>query len=396
MLLDSNHSKHLTYCLNVHPGETWAQNFSAIKEKATKVKQLVAPEKSFGLGLRLGAAAAAELDKQKLAKFKSYLEDSGLYVFTINGFPYGDFHNTVVKEKVYQPDWRTAARRDYTIQLCDILAELLEDGVSGSISTVPLSYSDTSLSNADLDAMVCMLSDIAVYLDKIYRDHGKDICIGLEPEPDCLIENTDEAIDFFANRLMPAAKKYCLKKHNLKPVQTQEIIARHLGLCFDTAHAAVQFEDMANSLRKADEDGIRICKVQLSSALSLKPSKAAFDQLEAFSDAVYLHQVKALTKTGRIVSYPDLDAALEDCQAGLLAHEQWRVHFHVPLFFERNERLCSTSEFLDNEFFKYATTVADHFEIETYTFNVLPKKMQEIGVVNSIAKEYKWVLDKFV
>ena len=45
---------------------------------------------------------------------------SGLYVFTINGFPYGPFHGQPVKAAVYRPDWREAERGRYTADLAEL------------------------------------------------------------------------------------------------------------------------------------------------------------------------------------------------------------------------------------------------------------------------------------
>ena len=98
----------------------------------------------FGVGLRLSARAAAELSAPAvLAEFRRLSSRSNrMYVFTINGFPYGTFHGTRVKEEVYLPDWRDPERLRYTNLLADLLAELLPDdpGIEGSVSTVPGAY----------------------------------------------------------------------------------------------------------------------------------------------------------------------------------------------------------------------------------------------------------------
>src|SRR5581483_695 len=109
-----------------------------IASKVAAVKARVSPAAPFGVGLRLSAAAAEELAAPTaLADFRRLLDAHGLYVFTLNGFPYGAFSGTRVKERVYLPDWREPARAAYTRQLADILAALLPDGVDGSVSTVP-------------------------------------------------------------------------------------------------------------------------------------------------------------------------------------------------------------------------------------------------------------------
>jgi hypothetical protein len=208
MRAKENPQIHLTYCLNVHPGESWQENLDAIKQNALAIRDKIAKGKAFGLGLRLSFEAASQLIKtEKLEEFNQFLREEDLYVFSINGFPYGPFHNTSVKEDVYRPDWQSPQRRDYTMMLADILARLLPEGVNGSISTLPLSYKKWITSESQTQQMVRMLADVAVHLNAIYKRDGKNICIGLEPEPDCSIENTDELLEFFSGPLL--LKGYC-------------------------------------------------------------------------------------------------------------------------------------------------------------------------------------------
>ena len=105
MIVQQHPPVHLTYCLNIHPGETWAENLTAIRQKALTVRECVAPGRRFGLGLRLSRLAAGELGEPgRLAELKDILAEHDLYAFTINGFPYGRFHGTPIKEDVYAPD----------------------------------------------------------------------------------------------------------------------------------------------------------------------------------------------------------------------------------------------------------------------------------------------------
>ena len=129
---------HLTYCTNIHPGESWAEVREALRTHVVGVKQRVCPAAPFGVGLRLSAQAAEELVvTHELDRAKGELDDAGLYVFTLNGFPYGAFHGARVKERVYRPDWLEDERVSYTGVLARVLAALLADGTQGSISTVP-------------------------------------------------------------------------------------------------------------------------------------------------------------------------------------------------------------------------------------------------------------------
>jgi hypothetical protein len=392
MKLPGSPNVHLTYCLNIHPGETWEQNFAAIREKALAVKGLVAPDKPFGLGLRLGNAAARQLAQPKtLAEFRAFLGANGLYVFTVNGFPYGNFHGAKVKSDVYRPDWRDAARLDYTKTLADVLAALLPDGVPGSISTVPLTYKNWATDTSDIEAMVRNLAECAIHLDGIRKRTGKDIALALEPEPDCLIEDTDETGAFLLNPMLELGVPHVYKKLAVTDDAAQELLLRHIGVCVDVCHLAVEFESPEQSIAVLVKAGLNVAKVQLSSALACKATPAALQKLREFCDPVYLHQVKVLTSDDRILSYEDLAEALDDREPN--PDEEWRVHFHVPLYFAEYGELRSTHELYTKPLARLLKGgVTPHLEIETYTFDVLPEAARESDVVRSIAREYEWVL----
>jgi sugar phosphate isomerase/epimerase len=451
MLIQTQPPLHLTYCLNIHPGETWAENFTAIRTHALKVRDRlcgtgILPVSSssssleqgqrqqqqqrhgqdahathgqdahathgrdahathgqdahatpFGLGLRLSAVAARELcDPTRLAAFRAFLQDENLYAFTINGFPYGKFHQASVKENVYRPDWQDPRRRDYTIQLADILAALLPEDVPGSISTVPGSYKAWIAGEDSADrvkAMVGHLADVASYLANTRRRTGRDICLALEPEPDCYIETTPEAIAFFEGPLMEHGRKH-LESRGMSARDAENCLRGHIGVCLDTAHAAVEFEDLAQCVRQLQQAGVRIGKVQLSAALSMEPTAAALKRLADFNDPVYLHQVKAREPGGALGCYRDLPEALADAPSHA-AGRQLRVHFHVPLFCDSIAPLTSTASLMTSEFWSLLKGGAtSHAEIETYTFSVLPPELQSADVTDSIVREYQWVLEK--
>jgi len=395
MKLPSHGEKHLTYCLNIHPGETWAENFAAIRDRAMAVRDAVAPRRPFGLGLRLGARAAEQLARPgAIDELRKFLDDHGLYAFTINGFPYGQFHGTAVKEDVYRPDWRSAERRQYTNMLIDILAGLLPDGVAGSISTVPGAYKPWIRTPADILQMARMLGASAAYAHDVRQDTGKDICIALEPEPDCFLETAGEAIEFLTVAL-PTGVRTVAHEIGLDPDEAAGMVARQVGVCLDTAHAAVEFEDPADSLARFAAASVRVGKVQLSSALRLNATAEALGRLEAFVDPVYLHQVKLRRPDGQIESFADLPAAITAAKSARDADQcELRVHFHVPLFFTGDGPLSSTSNLLGADFWRRLSGDPDirQMEIETYTFDVLPKALRPTGVVESIRREYEWVL----
>ena len=393
MLLQDRPPLHLTYCLNIHPGESWAENFTAIREKATAVKRLVAPDQPFGLGLRIAHRAAMELtaDAGLREEAREFFAAQQLYPFSINGFPYGRFHAGPVKENVYAPDWRTPERLAYTLQLADLLAAWLPEGQDGSISTVPGSFKKWIHSDEDRVQMARNLTEVVLHCAKIEEETGREIHLGLEPEPDCFLETTPETLRFFEQTLLPVGGAEIAQRLGCPRAAAEVLLLRHLGVCFDTCHVALQYEDPAASFRALRDAGIRISKVQLSAALCTGSNPESWAALRRFAEPVYLHQVKGRGLHEVRYASTDLGPALDELPR-LPELQELRVHFHVPLFFEGAGVLRSTSGTLTRDFFDTLRAGASsHLEIETYTFDVLPPDIRPDDVVESIAREYQWV-----
>lgn len=358
-------SAHLTYCLNIFPGENWNDNFVAIKTHISQIKKTICPNQSMGLGMRLSAESAKEL-LEVIDEFKDYLEKNNLYVFTMNGFPYGDFHRKPVKETVYLPDWGSEERVKYTADLAKIMSELIPVSTYGSISTVPVCYGKNLPKLA-----ISNLFKIAECFHEIEEKTGKLIQLALEPEPDCYLETSDDVCRFFE----------LLMKENA------DLAKRHLGVCVDTCHMALQFENPLESIQKIASNEILIPKIQISSVLKYQNENSA-DVLKKYDDGVYLHQTLVKHKD-QIQRFKDLPDALKKNPQG-----EWRVHCHVPLYFDKNnEGIQSTSDFCTKEFIAESAKFTDHFEIETYTFSVLPDNQLDID--KSICLEYETVLKSF-
>jgi len=380
----------LTYCLNVHPGESWSDNLATLRTTVLAVRNLVSPRQSFGLGLRLSAAAAATLDDPaQLEELLAFLHSENLYVFTVNAFPFGRFHGAPVKESVYAPDWRSAQRVAYTNQVASILAALIPPGATGTISTVPCSWKPWIHSPADLDPILDHLTASVAHCAGIAERQARDILLTLEPEPGCLLETTPETIAFFKDHLFTRAAALLAAKLNIPASSAQNLIRHHLGVCLDTCHAALQFEDPAESLRLYEAQGIRVPKIQISSALRTDAAPESLATLRPFDEPVYLHQVKARTPTGEILSWPDLPQALESIPNS--AAEEVRVHFHVPLHFTNSGPLNSTASLLTpNLLTQFASDPLTHLELETYTWQVLPDSLKSTSIEKSIAAEFAW------
>jgi sugar phosphate isomerase/epimerase len=347
-----------------------------------------------GLGLRLSAIAAEELASPgALAELQRFLADEELYVFTVNAFPYGPFHGTRVKEEVYQPDWLRPERLAFTDRVAHVLAALLPDGCTGSVSTVPGTFKPNAEAPDAAGAIAESIARHAATLVEIEARTGREIVLALEPEPCCFLETVEEATAFFRDHLTSdRAAIVVAEKAGLDLPAAREALRRHVGICYDICHGAVEFEDPQAAFAKLQEAGIRIAKLQLSSALRLPEVDAASERmLAAFDDGVYLHQV-VQSRAGTITRWADLGPALAALRTGEAGGE-WRVHCHVPVFLEKAGAFHSTQPTLKAALAcTRAGFVAPHLEVETYTWDVLPPGLRTGSRADAIARELAWVL----
>lgn len=364
----------LAYCTNIHRGEDWVETFAGLQNHTLAVRDRVSPGQPFAIGLRLSDLASLELSNpETLAAFRRWLEAENCYVFTINGFPFGRFHGGRVKEQVFAPDWSSPERLAFTNRLFDLLAALLPDGMSGSVSTSPGSFKAFA---PDLNAIEENFWRCVEHIAELSARTGRDLHLGVEPEPLGLFENTPETLAFF-ERL--AARR---------PGDPR--LARHLGVNYDACHFAIQFEDAHASLEAFRERGIRLSKIHLSSALRTAPDESARATLREFAEDIYLHQVIAREAGGELRRYQDLPVALAQNEPA----EEWRIHFHVPLYAPPIAGLQTTID--------HALGVLDwlaahpgachHLEMETYTWAVLPPELKSASVVDQLVREYEWML----
>jgi hypothetical protein len=391
---------HLTYCTNIHPGETWPEVFANLQQYLPPLKSKLSPDSRFGVGLRLADVASRSLEKpEMLMAFQDWLTAQDLYVFTLNGFPYSSFHHTVVKDRVYAPDWQQPDRLTYTQRLIKILTKLLPDGMEGSISTLPLSYKPWFEDPAALHHIyyksVKQLVVVAADLIEVYESTGKLIHLGLEPEPDGLLENTSEVIQFFNQWLLPLGGELLADRLGISVPIAQDALRNHLRVCYDTCHFAIEFEHPTIAFQQLQDEGIKVSKIQLSSAIKLSlpapgPQRQRVrDRLMAFTESTYLHQVIAKMPDGSLYRYRDLCQALEvfDQTPAI----EWRTHFHVPIFLRDYPLLNSTQDhILETIGYLQSQDLGTHLEIETYTWDVLPMEMK-FDLVSSIEREYEWV-----
>jgi hypothetical protein len=396
---------HLSYCTNIHPGESWKQVDASLRQYVPSVKKEVSDEAPFGIGLRLSARAARELrEGNNLQEFKAWLDQSHCYVYTMNGFPYGGFHHQRVKDDVHTPDWTTPERLQYTVDLCHLLTALLPEGVEGGISTSPLSYKlwhTTEASRKEVMQKATLhIAKAVAEMAALHKQSGKLIHLDLEPEPDGLIENSTEMISWFTGVLLPQGGKYLADSLQISTDEAETLIRRHLQVCYDVCHFALAYEEPKRVLQKFKEAGIQVGKVQISAALKVRlpadteERNGIQEQLAQFVESTYLHQVIAQNSEGELIQYPDLMEALDHLFEP--SHKEWRIHFHVPVFTTAFHHVQSTqSDILEVLSILKNEPFTRHLEVETYTWGVLPPRLKK-GLASSITRELQWVKENMV
>jgi hypothetical protein len=392
---------HLSYCSNIHPGESWDAALQNLKIYIPEVRQRLKAEGPFGIGLRLSNEASQILERpERLLEFQEWLRKVNAYVFTFNCFPFGDFHRHIVKERVHFPDWTTKERRDYTIRSFRILSRLLPEGMNGGISTSPVSYRHWFKTKEALDAgmntAIHHILEVVEELTKIHKETGKLLHLDIEPEPDGVMENSDEMIWFFTDWLLPVGKPWLAERLGISEDEAELVLKNHIQVCYDVCHFAIVYEEPAVTFAKFDAAGIKVGKIQISAALrALIPESdrekfSLGKKLQAFAESTYLHQVVARREDGSLHSYPDLPQALEALPE--TQEKEWRVHFHVPVFLENYGSFSSTQETISTVFEEILAnpSITDTLEVETYTWEVLPEDTR-LSLGESIARELAWV-----
>nr|YP_010478809.1 hypothetical protein N4K71_pgp085 [Neustupella aerophytica]UVI61114.1 hypothetical protein [Neustupella aerophytica] len=403
---------NLTHCSNIYPGNSWEEIFNNLKVNIPLIKAKLSPTQPFGIGLRLSYKAAFELSIPKnINIFKNWLYQNNCYVTTINGFVYGEFSNTSIKETVYDPDWSTKERYDFNYILILISSMLCLPGKEIGFSTSPLGYKfglnkpDTILKEGS-EYLLSLLE----LLIEIYKTEGKLIHIDFEPEADCILESIDDIVKFF-NQI--SLKIRCRQKMLLS--KAKKLLCRHVRICYDICHQAVQFEDHIKNFDVLNKTKIKIGKIQISSALDIKfcqfEPNFVVNELEKFNDNIYLHQAVERKPDGTLSRFRDLPEVIHYIQNMSNSKQDWltwnlegfrnvRLHFHVPIYIQN---------IISQKYAIFSTTYKDiiavieyikHFpitsclEIETYTWEVLPKYLK-LDLLSSIIKEYEWVIKEF-
>jgi hypothetical protein len=392
---------HLTYSTLVHPGDTWPEMWDSLTTYVPRVKARVAPDRRFGVSLRLSASSAQTLTDNpgERARLKRFLDDNNLYLYTVNAFPYGAFKGQVVKEEVYEPDWRTAERTNYTKQVAEILAEVCPPDVNPSIQSPPLGFKPRVTGPEVVEAYAANVRELAAHLHRLRQRTGRTVTLALEPEPACFLETTAETVQFFTKVLRSDASLAALADElGVDMAGAWAILHRHVGTVYDICHQAVEFEDIAASLQSLADNDIPVFKLQEAAAVRIPQVTAeTVEALREYADTVYLTQTieKRNGTLNRFLNLEDAFAAFEADPGG---EREWRIHFHVPVFLERLGERFQTTRFAIEEALAWhkVNRKSAQLEIETYTWDVLPDHLKTGDIVDYVVQELEWVKGQLV
>jgi hypothetical protein len=388
---------HLSYSTLVHSGDTWDEMQASLVRYVPEVKAAVSPNAPFGVSLRLSGASAHELAESPSARkeLRATLDANDLYLYTVNAFPHGPFKGRRVKELVYEPDWASTERAEYTIAVADVLAEVAPIGVNPSIQSAPLAFRPRVLGQEYLERMTRNVLAVAAHLVELRERTGQTVTLALEPEPYCYLETTTETIDYFRAHLYSDRSVETLSRAaRLDPDEAAAALRRHLGIVFDIGHQSVGFERISESLDALTMAEIPILKLQEASALWIPDVDAGvIADLERFAESIYLTQTTE-RRDESLVRYLNLEDAIAAWRRDPGPRE-WRVHFHVPVFLDSLGPFRTTRDSIAEALAHHCTRrLSTHLEIETYTWDVLPDHLKTGDIVQYVVRELEWVRDQ--
>ena len=385
---------HLTYSTLVHPGDNWEQMWASLNAYLPKVKARFAGNKRFGVSLRLSADSAQTLvnSQAERDRLKKFLTDHDMYLYTVNAFPYGAFKGTVVKEQVYEPDWRSEERTRYTMNVASVLADVCPTGIAPSIQSAPLGFKPRVTGGEVVVSYTDHVLRVVAHLVALEAQTGRTVTLALEPEPYCFLETTDETIAYFTGQLYSGAAAESLARLAHIPVaEAHGALRRHLGVVFDICHQAVEYENIAENLQKLVDAGIPIFKLQEAAALHIpQVTQAIVDTLKRYAKTIYLTQTVE-KKNGKLTRFLNLEDAFAAWERDPGPRE-WRTHFHVPVFLDDLGPFRTTRFAIEEALrFHKKKLLSRQLEIETYTWDVLPETLKTGDIVDYVCRELEWV-----
>ena len=362
----------LSYGANVHPAETPAELIQTLRSVSRGVRERLRSA-SLGVGLHLHEPLIQALAAPgSCEELKATLDSEGLFVGTANVFPQRAFHAARVKQAVYSPNWSQDERRSYTVSAARTLTQLANPGTEAlSLSTLPLGHRDLVQNSPGIRRVAAhQIALAAMDLHALSQQAGRLVQLAIEPEPACILETQADLAHWYTRELVPAAKACGFDEARLR---------EHVGSCLDCCHGAVMHESIESAMQSLHEAEIRIMKVQISAALEtdLPAGLAALSRLH---EERWLHQTSVRCGQSMFL-VEDID------QIPLGARGLTRTHFHIPLHAEPTAPLRNTALTLPRALRALRQLPCAHFEVETYSFGVLPADLARSSLEESVAAE---------
>jgi hypothetical protein len=388
---------HLTYSTLVHPGDTWDEMRHSLETYVPEVKRRFCPNAPMGVSLRISHASAERLigDPDECAWVKAFLDSQDMYVYTVNAFPYGPFKGESVKERVYEPDWTTDARTQYTMDVATILSQITPADVEPTIQTAPLAFKPKVTDTAYIDLFTDNLLRVVAFLMNLEKETGRRVKLAVEPEPYCFLETIEETVSYFNERIYTTPAALRLVELSGQPLaEVFQGVRRYLGVVFDICHQSVEFEDIADDLQALVDAAIPIYKLQEASALNVpRVTDEIVEELKQYTGTIYLSQTTEL-RDGAITRYLNLEDAIAAYESDP-GPRSWRTHFHVPVFLDDLGPFKTTRDGIDAALaFHARSPLSTHLEIETYTWDVLPDHLKTGDITEYVVRELEYVRDE--
>lgn len=385
---------HLTYSTLVHPGDTWDEMRDSLERYVPEVKRRVSPNAPMGVSLRISNASSLSLihDEAEQAWVRDFLAENDMYVYTVNAFPYGPFKGESVKEEVYEPDWTTEERTQYTMRVARILTEITSPEVEPTIQTAPLAFRPKVTGLDYVDAFTENLLRVVAYLMNLEVETGRRVKLALEPEPHCFLETIPETVEYFQQHVYTTKAALCLARLSGQPLaEVFQGVRRYLGVVFDICHQSVEFEDIPEDLQMLVDAGVPIYKLQQASALNVpEVTDEIVAELKRYTGTIYLSQTTEL-RDGVLTRYLNLEDAIAAYETDP-GPRAWRTHFHVPVFLDDLGPFRTTRDGIDAALDVHARTpLSTHLEIETYTWDVLPDHLKSGDITEYVVRELEYV-----
>ena len=388
---------HLTYSTLVHPGDTWTDMKDSLQRFVPEVKSKFSPNTAMGVSLRLANATVEELlgSPQEQEWLRDFLLHNDLYVYTVNAFPYGPFKDQIVKENVYEPDWSTQERMQYTKNIANLLVDITPQDVEPTIQSAPLAFRPKVINDEYIHKFNENIYQVIAHLMNLEKSTGRRVKLALEPEPYCYLETIPETIEYFNKYIysLNAAKRIS----NISGQPLAEVfsgVRRYLGIVLDICHQSVQFENIEDDIAALSEAGIPIFKLQEAAALRVdKVTSETVEELKKYTGTIYLSQTTEL-RAGKIRRFLNLEDAISAWEEDP-GECEWRTHFHVPVFLENLGPFTTTRSGIDAALRAHARNpLSNHLEIETYTWDVLPSHLKNGDIVEYVVRELEYVRDE--